>query len=110
MTDMRTIPVEIYQILHVTTMIEEELEVPYVDVELENGMREFRNGDLLVYLTQPAGNFIPLLLEPQSRFSLMQESSGRKYQLSDYLKEGTEYPIYRLMEDPGIHLIKGKNN
>jgi len=109
-TDQRTIPVEAYQIKHVTTMIEEELEVPYVDVETEKVSKKFEAGTMVIYLTQPAGNFIPLLLEPQSRFSLFQEGSGRRYKLSEYLKEDTEFPIYRLMEDAKLHQIKGKFN
>jgi hypothetical protein len=110
LTDQRTIPVEAYQIKHVTTMIEEELEVPYVDLEARKISREFEAGTMVIYLTQPAGTFIPLLLEPQSRFSLFQEGSGRKYKMSDYLKEDTEFPIYRLMEDVQLHQIKGKFN
>jgi hypothetical protein len=91
-------------------MIEEETEVPYVDVEVKKMTRNFDKGTVIVYLTQPAGNFIPLLLEPQSRFSLYQEGSGRKYRLSEYLKENTEFPIYRLTEDIELHQIKGKFN
>jgi hypothetical protein len=110
LTEKRNIPVEVYRINHVTTFIEQETEVPYVDVEVENISKVFDKGTLIIYLTQPAGNFIPLLLEPQSRFSLCQEGSGRKYRLSEYLKEDTEYPIYRLTEDVQLHQVKGEFN
>jgi hypothetical protein len=110
LTEKRNIPVEVYEITHLTTMIEEETEVPYVDVEVKKMTRNFDKGTVIVYLTQPAGNFIPLLLEPQSRFSLFQEGSGRKYRLSEYLKENTEFPIYRLIENVELHQIKGKFN
>ncbi|MCK4894042.1 MAG: hypothetical protein KAT07_08745, partial [Calditrichia bacterium] len=62
------------------------------------------------YLSQPAGNLLPLLLEPQSRFSLCGENSGRKYNFSEYLKENSEYPIYRLMEQANLHHINGEKN
>jgi hypothetical protein len=110
LTEKKNILVEVYHINHVTTFIEEETEVPYVDVEIKKISKAFEKGTIIIYLTQPAGNFIPLLLEPQSRFSLCQEGSGRKYQLSEYLKVDTEYPIYRLTEDLQLHQVKGKFN
>lgn len=110
LTEKRTLQVFAYQIMHVTTFQEEENDVPYVDVQVKNISRDFEKGSMIIYLSQPAGNLLPLLLEPQSRFSLCGENSGRKYNFSEYLKENSEYPIYRLMEQANLHHIKGEKN
>jgi len=108
--EKRTLQVFAYQIMHVTTFREEENDVPYVDVQIKNISRDFEKGSMIIYLSQPAGNLLPLLLEPQSRFSLCGENSGRKYNFAEYLIENSEYPIYRLMEEANLHQIKGKRN
>ncbi|OGB66086.1 MAG: hypothetical protein A2Y94_09365 [Caldithrix sp. RBG_13_44_9] len=102
--------VEIYFLRHVTTFIEEELEVPYLDMELKSRQKEFPAGSMVIYVSQPAGNLISLLLEPQSSFSLCTESSGQKERLLEYLKENSEYPVYRLTKPVPVLQIKGKNN
>ncbi|RQW00498.1 MAG: hypothetical protein EH225_10410 [Calditrichaeota bacterium] len=93
-----TLEVESYKILHVTSFIEEELEVPYVDIMTEMVSRKFARGSVIIDLRQSAGLMIPLILEPQSTYSLSKESSGRKYRLEDYLREDTEYPVYRILK------------
>jgi hypothetical protein len=90
--------VESYQIMHVTSYIEEEVEVPYVDIEVHWSTKKIEKGSVIIPLNQAAGNLIPLLLEPQSTFNLCREASGRKYRFADYLREGTVYPVYRLMK------------
>lgn len=110
MTEKHILQVDAYQILHVTSYNEEELDVPYADVQLKSILREFEKGSMIIYLSQPAGNLIPLLLEPQSRFNLCGESSGRKYNFSEYLIENSEYPIYRLMEQADLQQIGGERN
>ncbi|UCH10430.1 MAG: hypothetical protein JSU61_00615, partial [Fidelibacterota bacterium] len=57
-----------------------------------------KEGDMVVYLNQPAGNLIPLMLEPHSTWSIVTERSGAKYRLAEFLRAGQEYPIYRLLE------------
>ncbi len=86
------------------------MEIPYLDIEVTSQQKEFPSGTLVIYLGQPAGNLIPLLLEPQSSFSLCTESSGQKERLKEYLKENFEYPIYRLLESVPVLQIKGGNN
>jgi hypothetical protein len=90
--------VETYQVLHVTSYIEEEVEVPYVDIEMHRSTKQIEKGSVIIPLNQAAGNLIPLLLEPQSTFNLCREVSGRKYRFANYLTEGTVYPVYRLMK------------
>jgi hypothetical protein len=94
-TDLK---VEVYRILHVTTMTEEDQDVPYIDVSISKEQKTFRKGDAVVNLNQPAGLMLPLILEPESTYSLCKEGSGRKYRLEEYLKENTEYPVYRLTD------------
>lgn len=90
--------VEVYRILHVTTMTEEDQDVPYVDLSISTEQKSFREGDVVVTLNQPAGLMLPLILEPESTYSLCKDGSGRKYRLKEYLRENAEYPIYRLMD------------
>ncbi|MEJ2636951.1 MAG: hypothetical protein P8184_16895, partial [Calditrichia bacterium] len=91
------IRVEYYLLKHVTTRMEEEMELPYVDVRVKSELHKFGKGSVIVYLNQPARLVLPLILEPESSFSIVAESSGRKYQF-DYLKERSVYPIFRLVK------------
>ncbi len=50
-----------------------------------------------VELDQPAANLIPLLLEPQLTWSLASQQSGQQFRLSEFLEEGREYPVLRLV-------------
>ncbi len=105
-----TLEVEAYQIYHVTSTIEEDQVIPYVDLEVRTINKEFPMGSVVIYLTQPAASLIPLLLEPQSTFSLYGEGSGQNYRLENYLKENSEFPIYRILQPIKIHQVKGKFN
>jgi hypothetical protein len=89
--------------LHLTETIEEETRIPYLDLEVAALTREFDTGTVVIELTQPAGNLIPLILEPHSTYSICSESSGRKYKFDHYLLENEEYPIYRLIKKIGNH-------
>ena len=104
------LPVETFFIRHVSTFMEEEMEMPYLDIEVTSQQKEFPSGTLVIYLGQPAGNLIPLLLEPQSSFSLCTENSGQKERLKEYLKENFEYPVYRLLQPVPVLQIKGRYN
>ena len=108
--EITSLTVETFFIRHVSTFIEEELELPYLDIEVKSEQREFPSGTLVIYVNQPAGNLIPLLLEPQSSFSLCTENSGQKERLQEYLKENSEYPVYRLLEPVPVLQIKGGYN
>lgn len=98
LSESKVLTVESYFLRHVTTFIEEELETPYVDAEIHSVQKEFPAGSLIIYLNQPAGILIPLLVEPQSSFSLCTVSSGQKVRLREYLIENSEYPVYRLIQ------------
>jgi hypothetical protein len=91
--------VEAYTILHVNRVMEEDKLTEYVDADVRTVSKTIEKGDVIVYLNQKAGNLLPLLLEPQSSYSICTERSGREYRFEDYLTEGREYPIYRLMEN-----------
>ncbi len=90
--------VQVYRILHITTIIEEEQDVPYVDLSISTQEKIFAERSVVVYLNQPAGLMLPLILEPQSTYCLCKEGSGRKYMFEEYLKENSEYPVCRIIE------------
>lgn len=96
--ESKILSIESYFLRHITTFIEEELETPYVDAEIHSVQKEFPAGSVIIYLNQPAGILISLLLEPQSSFSLCTESSGQHVRFKEYLIESSEYPVYRLIQ------------
>jgi len=98
------IEVEAYQILHVTPIIEEDKPGHYVDAATEKKTMKMPKGSVVVFLQQKAGNLIPLLLEPQSSFGICTERSGRNYRFAQYLQQGKEYPIFRLMNPAKLDL------
>ena len=98
------LPLEVYQIINLTEQIEEELTAPNVDAAAERSVRRLEKGTIIVYLNQPAGNLLPLLLEPQSTHNLTTEHSGQSIRFDNWVIPGEEYPIYRLMEKVEIGL------
>jgi len=100
----KDIELEIYQIRHITEMIEEEMQVPYVDLSTQREKRKIKVGTVIVYLDQSAGNLIPILLEPQSSIGIFSESGIKGNVFNKYLTEGTEYPIYRLIKIPEANI------
>ncbi len=95
--------VEAYTILHVTPIREEDKQTEYVDAIVKRENKKIK-GNVLVVLNQRAANLIPLLLEPQSSWSIVTERSGREYRFKEYLEEGKEYPIFRLMNPIKVDL------
>lgn len=98
--------VEAYTITHVTPAVEEDKSTLFVDVRVAVERKELTAGTVMIHLDQPAGNLIPLLLEPQSSLSLCQERSGRNSRFSEYLQEGNDFPILRLMDDSQLITVK----
>lgn len=96
--------VETYGILHVTPGYDEDKPWQSVDVKVERRHRTVLSGTVVVPLTQAFAKLIPLLLEPQSTWSLCGENSGRKHRLEEYLREGTEYPVRRLIDASELKL------
>lgn len=96
--------VEIYSILHVTPGFEEDKASEYIDARSESKTIEIEEGSIFIFLNQKAGNLIPLLLESQSSYSICTENSGRQYRFSEYLEEGNEFPIFRLMKEVPLDL------
>jgi hypothetical protein len=85
-----------YQLVHISTRHEEETEVVNVDAHPFMNVVTFQEGDIVVPTDQPAGNLIPLMLEPHSSFSIVTENSGRHDRFLEYLAEDQVYPIYRI--------------
>jgi len=102
--------VEEYKILSPTRIIEQEKRGENVEVKVQTKSITMEESSVVVFLQQRAGNLIPLLLEPQSRWGICTEKSGRKYHFGQYLKEGRQYPILRLMQPVKLKLEKCEKN
>ncbi len=89
---------EIYRIKHVTDAIDEDKPAKNIDMNKLSEERRFLKGSVLVFLNQPASNLIPLLLEPQSSWGVVSERSMLQYCFDNYLEEGTEFPVVRIVE------------
>ena len=103
LADDTDIEVEIYRIPKITPIEEEDKPGEEVKVLINTKTVTFERGSVVIYLQQRAGNLIPLLLEPQSSFGICTERSGREYRF-EYLKEDSQYPIFRLMKPVAIDL------
>ena len=95
---------EIYTVINLTEQVEEELTVPNVDVLSDYVVRRMDEGTVVVYLDQPAGNLIPILLEPQSTQNIAAGNSGQENKMTGWLQVGQEYPVYRLIENTELGL------
>lgn len=91
------IDVETYTIRHVTPYTEEDKLAIYVDASMQTERVRMQQGSVMVLLNQRASKLIPLLLEPQSSWGIVTENSGREYRFVEYLQEGQQYPIFRIM-------------
>ena len=103
LADDTDIEVEIYRIPKITPIEEEDKPGEEVKVLINTKTVTFERGSVVIYLQQRAGNLIPLLLEPKSSFGICTERSGREYRF-EYLKEDSQYPIFRLMKPVAIDL------
>ncbi|MEE9465546.1 MAG: M14 family metallocarboxypeptidase [Candidatus Neomarinimicrobiota bacterium] len=92
------IELEVYTIMHLTPSLDEDKPSEYVDAASRSKAISMKKGDVVVFLNQPAANLIPLMLEPQSTWGVVTERVGRKYRFAEFLQEGKQYPIYRLMK------------
>ncbi|UCH10668.1 MAG: succinylglutamate desuccinylase/aspartoacylase family protein [Fidelibacterota bacterium] len=98
------VKVEGYRIVNFTTRHEEEMEMENVDAHPFTETKTLAAESIIIPINQPAGNLLPLMLEPHSSFSIVTEYSGRRDNFSEYVRVGEVYPIYRLMEpvDPNL--------
>ena len=92
---------ETYTITNVSNSNEEDKPSEKVAVHKKSSNRLIHKGAMIVPLAQQAGIALPLMLEPQSSWSICTTRSGRQQRFADYLKVGTEYPVLRLLQSPG---------
>ncbi len=92
-----TVPAERYRILHVATRMEEELEMPELDLLKLSENLTILPGDVLINLNQSARDLIVLLLEPTSSFGIFGPGGGHAF--DGYLKAGM-FPVSRVMGEP----------
>jgi len=102
--DESEIEVETYSISHVTPTVVEDKSADRVGVRVQTKTLKIERGSVVVFLKQKAANLIPLLLEPQSSWGIVSERSGRKYRFAEYLQEGKQYPIFRLMKSVALQV------
>ncbi len=102
--------VEEYTILSVSSITEEDKSGSDVEVKVQTKDVTMEEGSVVIFLRQRAGNLIPLLLEPQSSWGICTERSGHKYRFAEYLNEGRQYPILRLMQPVELELKKCEKN
>lgn len=95
---------EVFHIWHITPTTEEDKPALLVDGEFRTRTISLSPRDIIVPLNQPAANLLPLILEPQSTYSIAQKRNGRKYRFADFLREGQDYPIIRLLAVPSVPL------
>lgn len=100
LTDSLTVQVEVHTIHHITTRLEEELTLPHLEGDWSLEERTFTPGDVMVILEQSAFLKIPLLLESQSSYGFIVQEDGLTQYFQKPLREGSEFPVYRLMKKP----------
>jgi hypothetical protein len=92
-------PVERYLIEAVTEVEVEDKEADDISVQVRREDLEIPAGTIVVPLSQPASNLIPLLLEPQSLWAPYGERGGRQLAFRSLLEAGTIFPVARLMKE-----------
>ncbi len=97
--------VEQFFIRHITPRQEEDKPALMVDGEFISGQVTISKEDILIPLNQPAANLLPLILEPQSTYSIAQQRNGRKYRFAEFLQESNFYPVRRLPQPLSVKLI-----
>jgi hypothetical protein len=94
--------VERYVIEAVTEVEVEDKDADDVSVQVRREMLEIPAGTIVVPLSQPASNLIPLLLEPQSLWAPYGERGGRHLALGSLIETGTIFPVVRIMKELNI--------
>jgi hypothetical protein len=104
LTAPATLMLEKYQILHVASRIEEERPMPELDLDKISEKTALAAGAVVIFLNQPARRLIPLLLEPESSWGILTDTGEVPSQFSGYAREGSFYPVMRLMEKAALPL------
>ncbi len=88
--------VEVYEVLHDVPAIEEGKSSRNIDVLVREEKKKITPRHKIVFLNQPAGVLIPLLLEPQSSWGILSTNSGLRKKFKKYAQLNSDYPIWRL--------------
>jgi hypothetical protein len=104
--------VEIYKILQDVPSREEEKFSRKIDVLVRKEMKTITQQYKIIFLDQPAGQLIPLLLEPQSTWGILSVSSGMRKRFKKYARKNSDYPIWRVsdMTNTRDDQFKSENN
>jgi len=94
--------VERYLIEAVTEVEVEDKEADEISAQVQREELEIPAGTIVVPLSQPASNLIPLLLEPQSLWAPYGERGGRHLTLGSLLESGTIFPVARIIKELNI--------
>lgn len=90
------IEVELYKILHVTPGTEEDKSTQNVDVSIDRKKLTISPDEIIIRSDSVTGELIPLILEPQSTWSIVTKRSADAYYFKHYLDEQRMYPIGRI--------------
>ena len=93
-----------YLIKHVTDAIEEEKPALVIDLDKTQSVETLPAGTIVVPVMGPAANLIPLMLEPDSTWSIVTERTMHQYRFGEFLVEGRPYPVKRLATLEGLDM------
>ena len=79
-----------------TDVIDEEKPALLVDLEKAIDDQILEKVTIVVPVTGSASNLIPLLLEPESSWSIVTSRGAGEHRFAEYLAEGKPYPVKRL--------------
>jgi hypothetical protein len=88
---------ETYRIKHVTDAMDEEKPTLLIDLDRTAQEETLAPDTVIVPVDGAASNLVPLILEPESTWSIVSQRAMGEYRFSDYLQEGAAYPVKRLL-------------
>ena len=88
---------ETYHIKHVTHAMDEQKHTYIIDLEKTSAMETLKAGTVIVPVSGPASNLVPLLLEPESSWGIVSTRAAGKDRFAEYLQEGRPYPVKRML-------------
>jgi len=100
---------ETYMVKHITDAIDEEKPTRLVDLEKTVQDETLKAGTIIIPVTGEASNLIPLILEPDSSWSIVTSRGADKFRFEDYLAEGKPYPVKRLVSIEDLETTKLEN-
>jgi hypothetical protein len=96
------VKIETYVIKHVTDAIEEEKPALAIDLDKTASVETLPAGTVVVPVSGPASNLVPLMLEPDSTWSIVTARTMHQHRFGEFLAAGRPYPVKRLATLEGL--------